>query len=255
MSNDGRICRRLIDRCLGNRGHVAALPGPVPSCVDLGRGAAIDMSGAMMRLSRPSDTRIVRKNARLEDRNAIGCHQPQAQGDATWHGLLAGGQPPAGLFVDPQQFLNVACRQSCDLHGRSKFGRCHVTPWRDFLALKSPPIRGNPFSGIRFQDQSIVPIPSGRQRLAQEHPLDLTAEHRARSPCSAGVGSLCSEPRDDDLQIFAWHDHGAIIGPIETLHERQQVVGQHIPRRRIKGGECFQHGTIIGPEDLKPVVR
>src|SRR4051794_27916338 len=62
-----------------------------------------------------------------------------------------------------------------------------------------------------------------------------------------------SEPRDDDLQVFAGHDHGLVPRPVEALNERPEVALQRgLPLWR-EGGERL-HRPVVGLEHRKPVL-
>ena len=60
---------------------------------------------------------------------------------------------------------------------------------------------------------------------------------------------------DDDLEIFAWHHHGGVAGPVHAYDQCVQVVVQFFLLRRLEGCERFQHRAIEGLEHVEEVRR
>jgi len=140
--------------------------------------------------------RILRKDTSLQNGNAIGSHEPQTQGDTTRHRLLSRGKLASGSFVNAKQFLNVACRHSCDHHGRAKLRRCHVAPRRDFKRAKSwlslLSNQGQSASSRAFVSKirALFQLQAGGIAWLENNTLDLAAEHRDMKP----MAGRCRKP-------------------------------------------------------------
>src|SRR5271169_2053574 len=59
---------------------------------------------------------------------------------------------------------------------------------------------------------------------------------------------------DHDLQIFAWHHHGAVTGLIHAHDECVQIVSEIFLGRRIQSRERLQNWAVEGLENLKEML-
>src|ERR1700733_1488182 len=59
---------------------------------------------------------------------------------------------------------------------------------------------------------------------------------------------------DDDFQIFAWNDHGAVGRGIHAADQSQQIMAEPLPICFVEGCKGFQHRAVIIPEYLQEML-
>jgi len=60
---------------------------------------------------------------------------------------------------------------------------------------------------------------------------------------------------DDDLQLFARHGQRGRAALVELLQQFDQIAGERRLTIRVERPERLQHRTVVGAEDLQPVLR
>src|SRR5580700_3131818 len=59
---------------------------------------------------------------------------------------------------------------------------------------------------------------------------------------------------DDDFQIFAWNDHGAVGRGIHAANQSQQILAEPLLACSVERRKGFQHRTVIVPEYLQEML-
>lgn len=63
-----------------------------------------------------------------------------------------------------------------------------------------------------------------------------------------------SAPVNDDFEVLARHDHGAVSRAVELRGEREQIALERRLRVRRERSEGLEHRTVVGLEDLQPML-
>src|SRR5689334_25033118 len=110
------------------------------------------------------------------------------------------------------------------------------------------PVLSGRASGTDGEVASSRALAGPKRTASPKYPRLPRARSLNRSVAASALG-------DDDLQIFAWHHHGAILRGVEAPDQRGDVVKQRRLARRPQRRARFVDRTVISLEAVSPVLR